>query len=153
MFQILNRRIFMSAFSDPKFAARRRKALLPMFLIALAVCASAVFAMAQQLGSNVPTDQQLLQQRAQEVTSGFIVPAPPQGTVLRPVQRVPRKKFGIVGPFPLTLNDLDALVFPALTPQERQAVLEGMTFFTTPHTAAEGAGPMGNQPFCLGCHE
>jgi hypothetical protein len=28
-----------------------------------------------------------------------------------------------------------------------------MAFFTTPHTAAEGAGPIGNQPMCLGCHE
>ena len=31
-------------------------------------------------------------------------------------------------------------------------ILEGLTFFTTPHTAAEGLGPMSNQAFCLGCH-
>jgi CxxC motif-containing protein (DUF1111 family) len=143
----------MITFSGPKAAIHMGKAILPALLIILAVCVSTVSAMAQQLGSNIPTDQQLLQQRAQEVAGGFVVPVPPQGTVLRPVQRVPRKKFGVVGPFPLTLQDLDALVYPDLTPQERQAILEGMTFFTTPHTAAEGAGPMANQKFCLGCHE
>ena len=71
---------------------------------------------------------------------------------MRPVQRVPREKFGIVGPFPLTLQDLDGLTYPDATPSERQAMLEGMQFFTTAHTAAEGLGPMNNQPFCLVCH-
>jgi hypothetical protein len=65
---------------------------------------------------------------------------------------VPRNKFGIVGAFPLTLEDLDGLVYPDATDQERQAMLEGMKFFTTAHTAAEGLGPIDNQPFCLGCH-
>src|SRR5437667_6644160 len=105
-----------------------------------------------ELGSDVPSDSQLLQQRMLETASGFVVAAPPPGTVFRPVQRVPRDKFGVVGPFPVTLGDLDALIFPDASLEERQAVLEGMTFFTTPHTAAEGAGPMANQPFCLGCH-
>jgi hypothetical protein len=117
----------------------------------------------QELGSNNPSDQQLTQQRATEggaAGSGiFDVAVPPQGTVLRPVLRVPRKKYGIVGPFPLTLGDLDGLVYPDATPQERQAVLEGMTFFTTAHQPGEtplpdskGPGPLNNQPFCLGCH-
>ena len=74
------------------------------------------------------------------------------GTVLRPVTRVPRKDFGVVGPFPLQMQDLPALLFPDTTLSERQAVLEGLTFFTTPHTAKEGLGPINNQAFCLGCH-
>ena len=109
-----------------------------------------------ELGTNNPTDSQLVAQRAQEGgTAGsgiFDIAVPPPGTELRPVQRVPRDKFGIVGPFPLTPQDLDALVYPDATPSERQAMLKGMGFFTTAHTAAEGLGPMDNQPFCLGCH-
>jgi hypothetical protein len=31
-------------------------------------------------------------------------------------------------------------------------VLEGASFFTTPHTAAQGAGAMANQTRCAGCH-
>jgi hypothetical protein len=125
--------------------------LYKLFII-VAACALPTTVVAQ-IGSNNPTDQQLLQQRVQEVASGFVVPPPASGKALRPVERVPRKQFGVVGQFPLTLQDLHALVYPSLTDQERQAILEGMTFFTTPHTAAEGAGPMANQPFCLGCHE
>jgi hypothetical protein len=53
----------------------------------------------------------------------------------------------------LQLSDLQALVYPATTLQERQQMLEGMSLFTLAHTAAEGAGPMANQPFCLGCHQ
>lgn len=139
----------MTIFSDAKAAIHRVKAISGVLL---AVCAFGGVITAQEQGSNVPTDQQLLQQRAQEVASGFVVSVPAPGTVLRPVQRVPRKQFGIVGPFPLTLQDLDGLVFPGTTLPERQALVEGMTFFTTPHTAAEGAGPMANQPFCMGCH-
>jgi len=82
----------------------------------------------------------------------FVIDVPPAGTLIHPVQRVPRDRFGVVGPFPLKLEDLEALVYPDATPEERQALLEGMTFFTTPHTADEGAGPMANQQFCLGCH-
>jgi hypothetical protein len=65
----------------------------------------------------------------------------------------PRDKYGVVGPLPLTSGDLDALVFPGSTPSEKNALLEGLTFFTTAHSAAEGAGAMANQPFCQGCHE
>src|SRR2546426_1630415 len=71
---------------------------------------------------------------------------------LRPVERIPRAQFGAVGALPLTANDLGALIFPSATAAERQAVLKGLTFFSTPHTAAEGAGPDANQPFCQGCH-
>jgi hypothetical protein len=107
-----------------------------------------------ELGSNVPTDDELQAQRAREFAGGrgFVVKVPEPSTVLRPVQRVPRAQFGVVGPLPLTLQDLDALVYPDATPDEREAVLEGLEFFTTPHTAAEGAGPVANQPFCQGCH-
>jgi Di-haem oxidoreductase, putative peroxidase len=131
------------------------EAIMRKGLIMMAVLAS-VGALMAELGSNIPTDNQLVAQRALEGGAAgagiFDIVVPPPGTVLEPVKRVPRSKFGIVGPFPLTLQDLDALVYPDATLQERQAFLEGMTFFTTAHTAAEGAGPMANQPFCLGCH-
>lgn len=143
----------MTTVSDAKAAVHNGLAIQRMILSLLVVCISCGVVKAQEQGSNNPTDQQLLQQRIQEVASGFVVATPAPGTVLHPVQRVPRKQFGIVGPFPLVLQDLDALVFPATTPAQRQALLEGMSFFTTPHTAAEGAGPMANQPFCMGCHE
>jgi hypothetical protein len=110
-----------------------------------------------ELGSDHPTDAQLLAQRVQEggmSGSGiFDIAPPPPGTVLRPVERVPRQQFGVVGPFPLALADLQALLFPSAPLAERQKALEGLTFFTSPHTAAEGLGPVNNQAFCLGCHE
>jgi hypothetical protein len=94
-------------------------------------------------------------------TSLAICSAPPFGGLgwaqpseqpLRPVQRIPRAHFGVVHAFPLGLKDLDAMIFPAADDDERKAVLEGLTFFSTPHTAAEGAGSDANQPFCQGCH-
>jgi hypothetical protein len=110
-----------------------------------------------ELGSDVPSDDQLLTHRIQEAgTSGsgvFDIAPPPDGQTFSPVNRVPRDRFGVVGPFPLQLQDLDALVYPDATPTERQALLEGLTFFTSSHAAAEGLGPINNQPFCLGCHE
>src|SRR6266446_809575 len=106
----------------------------------------------EELGSNVPSDEDLLAQRAIELQRGFVVEVPVPGTVLRPVQRVPRQRFGVVGPLPLQLSDLEALVYPGSTRAERQAVLEGLTFFTLAHTPEEGAGPVANQPFCQGCH-
>jgi hypothetical protein len=105
-----------------------------------------------QLGSNTPTDAQLQEQRASEVAGGFVVEEPLPGIVFRPVQRVPRERFGVVGPLPLQLSDLDALVYPNTPSADREALLEGMTFFTTRHTPEEGAGPVANQPFCQGCH-
>jgi hypothetical protein len=60
-----------------------------------------------ELGSDMPSDAQLLTERAQEAGSAgsgiFDIAVPPAGTVLRPVERVPRDKFGVVGPFPLQL--------------------------------------------------
>jgi len=80
------------------------------------------------------------------------VALPTDPLALHPVERVPRDTFGVVGAFPLNTADLKSLVYPSATDAERQAVLEGLTFFTTPHVAAEGAGAIANQPFCLGCH-
>jgi Di-haem oxidoreductase, putative peroxidase len=80
------------------------------------------------------------------------VAAPTDPAQLHAVERVPRASFGVVGAFPLTTDDLKSLVYPSTTGAERQAVMEGLTFFTTPHTAAEGLGPVANQKFCLGCH-
>jgi CxxC motif-containing protein (DUF1111 family) len=77
---------------------------------------------------------------------------PSNRRLLHPVERVPRAQFGRVGSFPLRLVDMPAFVYPSLTQSERKAVLPGLTFFTTPHTAAEGLGPVANQKFCLGCH-
>ena len=68
------------------------------------------------------------------------------------MKRVPREQFGVVGPFPLTIQDFQALVYPDATLHERKDLLEGLRFFTTSHTAAEGLGPINNQAFCLGCH-
>ncbi len=127
-----------------------------IILITLAIMFTSVGVLMAELGSDNPTDDQLTAARVQEggaAGSGvFDIATPPPGTVLHPVLRVPRERFGIVGHFPLTLPDLDGLTYPDATLQERQAMLEGMQFFTTAHTFAEGAGPMDNQPFCLGCH-
>src|SRR5205823_1782572 len=49
-------------------------------------------------------------------------------------------------------SDLNSLVYPDSTLPERQQMLDGMNLFTAAHTAQEGAGPMANQPFYLGCH-
>ncbi|HKX33610.1 MAG TPA: di-heme oxidoredictase family protein [Blastocatellia bacterium] len=71
---------------------------------------------------------------------------------LRPVERVPRDRFGVVDPFPLDKADLCGLVYPSANEKERAAVIEGLKFFTTPHTPEEGNGPIANQQMCLGCH-
>ncbi|MGD0109196.1 MAG: hypothetical protein ABSC06_34940 [Rhodopila sp.] len=93
--------------------------------------------------------------RAQGTSTPILNPvaAPADPTQLQPVERVPRNEFGVVGAFPLSESDLNNLFFPSATEDERQAALEGLDFFTRPHTAAEGAGPIANQTFCLGCHE
>jgi CxxC motif-containing protein (DUF1111 family) len=144
---------------------RARSTRVAAVLAALVIMSVAVWA---ELGTNEPPDDQLLMQRVTEggpAGSGvFDIAAPPDGTVLKPVERVPRNKFGVVGPFPLGLQDLDGLVYPSATDDERQRVLEGMRFFTTAHHPGEnlgpdgsedpgqGIGPINNQPFCLGCH-
>jgi len=93
--------------------------------------------------------------RAEAQTAANLSPVatPTDPAQLRPVERVPRDQFGVVGSFPLTMPDLESLVYPSASTAERQAVMEGLTFFTTPHVAAQGLGPAANQPFCLGCHE
>jgi CxxC motif-containing protein (DUF1111 family) len=63
---------------------------------------------------------------------------------LAPVERVPRDQFS-------TANTAAALAFP-LNAAENTAFLRGLNFFITPHTAAEGVGPVANQNRCLGCH-
>jgi hypothetical protein len=105
-----------------------------------------------QLGSDNPTNEVLQAQRARELETGLMVEIPVPGTILRPVQRVPRERFGVVSPLPLGLRDLAALVFPDATHEEREALVEGLDFFTTLHTAEQGAGPVGNQTRCQGCH-
>ena len=49
------------------------------------------------------------------------VAAAPDPAQLHPVERIPRSDFGVVGPFPLTTNDLTALLYPSATVNERQA--------------------------------
>jgi hypothetical protein len=94
--------------------------------------------------------QQLLEERDRDVVT---IPAPGPDVTLRPVQRVPRDQFGVVGVNrPLDLRDLDALLFPDASDEERAAVLAGLTFFTMEQTAATGRGAVSNQPNCLGCH-
>ena len=76
----------------------------------------------------------------------------PDPTKLHPVERVPRDQYGVVGSFPLNEEDLDSLLYPSVTDDEKAAVMEGLKFFTTPHIAQEGLGPFANQRFCQGCH-
>jgi hypothetical protein len=76
---------------------------------------------------------------------GLTDPAgPPDPSALQPAARIPRDKYG-------RSLDVKSLSFN-LNSAERAAFLDGLEFFTTPHVAPEGAGPVANQPFCLGCH-
>jgi len=135
--------------------------LLVVLTTATAIGLFTSAAWAQVVGSGSPSDADLQTQRNVErgvsptlPGSGiFDIAVPPAGTVLKPVKRVPRDKYGVVGPLPLTLGDLDALVFPGSSLSEKNTLLEGLTFFTTAHPAGDGAGAMANQPFCQGCHE
>jgi hypothetical protein len=120
-----------------------------------------------ELGSDNPTDDQLLAERLTEAgTSGsgiFDIQVPGSGQVYQPAGRVKRDKFGVVGPFTLStglrLQDLDNLVFPDASASDKAKLLEGMVFFTMFHTPGEGGapnlngvGPLNNQPACIGCH-
>src|SRR4029077_17811083 len=80
------------------------------------------------------------------------IATPGNSAQLRPVERVPRSQFGVVNPAPLGERDQPAFVYPSLDPDERASMLEGLTFFTTEHTAAEGVGRGANQKRCMGCH-
>jgi hypothetical protein len=145
-------------------------------IVAAAVVALFAGQALAELGSNTPPDQQLLTQRAQEAgcdtstspptcpsgtanvfNSGtFDVPVPPVGTSYQPAARVPRASFGAVGTFMLQnglpTSALNALVYPDATPGEKNALVEGLQFFTMFHTAGQGNGPINNQPACIGCH-
>ena len=138
------------------FAGPRDKGGAVRKLLIILAVSTFIGVLVAELGSNNPSDQQVNALRVMEGGSGgagvFDIPVPPDGTSYRPAQRLARDQFGVVGAFPLQLSDLDALVYPNTPDAERQQMLEGMTFFTAAHTVAEGAGPMSNQPFCLGCH-
>jgi hypothetical protein len=97
--------------------------------------------------------------------SGIFDIAPPApGTTFQPAKRIRRDKFGVFGPFKLsnglTEKDLDNLVYPDATEAEKDALVEGLKFFTMFHTPGEGGllpddngvGPLNNQPACIGCH-
>jgi hypothetical protein len=143
-----------------------------------AAAAAAFFSLpaSAELGSNNPTDATLLTQREAEAgcdtsttpptcpsgmanvfdSGSFDIASPPAGTMFTPAKRVRRDKFGVVGPFTLnnglTTTDLDNLVYPDATSAEKNALVEGLQFFTMFHTAAQGLGPLNNQPACIGCH-
>src|SRR5229473_5509276 len=94
-------------------------------LILILMFGMSVGVLMAELGSDIPTDEQLNVVRMQEggaAGSGiFDITAPPPGTVLQPVKRVWREKFGMVGSFPVKLHELDGLTYPDATLQERQA--------------------------------
>jgi hypothetical protein len=149
---------------------------LPVILTAAAAVALFTLPASAELGSGNPTDATLLTQREAEAgcdtsttpptcpsgtasvfNSGtFDIGSPPTGTTFAPVKRVRRDKFGVVGPFMLnnglTATDLDDLVYPGATSAEKNALVEGLQFFTRFHTAAQGLGPINNQSACIGCH-
>ena len=149
---------------------------LPVILTAAATVALFALRASAELGSNNPTDATLLTQREAEAgcdtsttpptcpsgmanvfdSGSFDIASPPVETTFTPARRVRRDKFGAVGPFTLnnglTENDLDNLVYPDATKPEKDKLLEGLQFFTMFHTAAQGLGPINNQPACIGCH-
>jgi len=149
---------------------------LPIILAAAASVAFFTLPASAELGSNNPTDATLLTQREAEAgcdtstnpptcpsgmanvfdSGSFDIAPPPAETTFTPAKRVRRDKFGVVGPFMLdnglTENDLDNLVYPDATKSEKDKVVEGLQFFTMFHTAAQGLGPINNQPACIGCH-
>ena len=110
------------------------------------VCCSMLSERCDNEGS-VSESQETIQDRSLSAVAG-----PTDPTQLRPVARVARAQYGVVGPFPLDATDLDAFIYPGANSEERSSLMEGLTFFTTPHTPEEGAGPAANQPMCLGCH-
>jgi len=142
---------------------------LRKFLITFTATAISVLTLPAlaELGSDNPTDAQLLAERLTEAGSSgsgiFDVQVPGSGQTYKPAERVKRHKFGVVGPFMLStglkLSDLDNLVYPGTTAADKAKLLEGMVFFTMFHTPGEGGvpnangvGPLNNQPACIGCH-
>jgi len=136
---------------------RKRKLLSVLLIVALSfslsvftsyVLPNKVFG---QVGTDAPDDATLVAQRQVEVSSGFVVEPPTQP--LRPAERVSRDTFGDVGLAPLsTADQLDRLLYPSVPQSAREKLVEGASFFTTPHTAAEGLGAIANQARCAGCH-
>lgn len=136
-----------------------------LVLLAAAAIALVASQASAQLGSGSPADSVLQAQRAIEKPTAaglgiFDVAVPAAATVIKPAGRVPRNKFGVVGPEPLAFSDLDALVFPGTGDSDKMAMFEGLFFFSneldfagTPgFTGLHGIGPMNNQPYCQGCH-
>jgi len=136
-------------------------------LAAAAMIALLAFPALAELGTDNPTDDQLKAERVTEAgTAGsgiFDIQVPGSSQTYQPAGRVPRDKFGVVGPFTLSgglrLQDLDNLVYPSISASDKQSLLEGMVFFTMFHTPGEGGapnangvGPLNNQPACVGCH-
>ena len=118
---------------------------LPVILTAATAIALFASSASAELGSDNPTDATLLTQR--EVEAGcdtsttpptcpsnvfhsgtFDIASPPAGTTFIPVKRVPRDKFGVVGPFMLNnglaATDLDNLVYPDATSTEKDKLVE-----------------------------
>jgi Di-haem oxidoreductase, putative peroxidase len=142
-----------SLFNKDEEPMRRLKLLTTLSIIGLSVSLSVFIShkVFSQVGTNAPDDATLVAQRQTEVSSGFVVEPPNQA--LSPAERVPRDTYGDVGLGPLnTAAQLDRLLFPSVPPSAREKLVEGASFFTTPHTAIEGAGPMANQARCAGCH-
>src|SRR5712691_9731074 len=69
---------------------------------------------------------QLVAEREADIA---VVPVPgPSDPALRPVERVPRDQFAVVGPPPLGLADLQNLLFPSADDAERPSTLQALTF-------------------------
>jgi CxxC motif-containing protein (DUF1111 family) len=130
-------RIFSRVLSVAWSARRLRPAGVSAVLTAMLIVAGAVF---------VATATDSLTVELNPVV------APPNPDKLHPVERLERDDYGLVGSFPLDEKDLSSLLYPSVTEDEKAAVMEGLKFFTTPHTASEGLGPFANQRFCQGCH-
>jgi hypothetical protein len=119
-----------------------------------------------ELGTDTPSDDELKIQREMEAGSSgsgiFDIAVPGPNQSYEPARRVPRDKFGVVSSFMpngLSLQDLDALVYPGTSAADKAKLFEGMQFFTMFHTPGEGGapnnngvGPLNNQPACIGCH-
>jgi len=118
---------------------------LSVALIVAMVTGAPTLPVYAELGAGNPTDATLLTQR--EVEAGcdtsttpptcpsnvfhsgtFDIASPPAGTTFIPVKRVPRDKFGVVGPFMLNnglaATDLDNLVYPDATSTEKDKLVE-----------------------------
>lgn len=123
-----------------------RNARSPIRILLLGAVAMSVVTACSQKGSITDTIT-VLTDRDLSAIAG-----PTDNAQRRPVDRVPRAQFAEVGPAPLKASDIPAFGYPSLSDDEKNSLMEGMTFFTTEHTAAEGLGPVNNQKRCMGCH-